>query len=103
MQDPRKRTDRASCSEDTWISDSTYRALRVALSLYGAHLVKDGKLSLQVFIRFLCPAFAWREFIVMSELKDFDRIFNLDGKVALVTGGETNQRILTTKQTHLAF
>jgi hypothetical protein len=29
-----------------------------------------------------------RRLIIMSELKNFDRMFRLDGKVALVTGGE---------------
>lgn len=34
----------------------------------------------------------------MSELKDFNRMFRLDGKVALVTGGETHQQIATTSK-----
>jgi hypothetical protein len=29
----------------------------------------------------------------MSDLKNFDRMFRLDGKVALVTGGNASRRV----------
>jgi hypothetical protein len=50
--------------------------------------IRHGAIRPRVSSLYELSLWFFRRLTIMSELKNFDRMFRLDGKVALVTGGE---------------